>query len=374
MVSKKRRSALFAALTAAMLLLSGTAGVAFAATPATHDVQDERTPDGDEVIEEFRDRIESLETVEFTRTEQVTYDNETTTNSVRVHADLEDAQKRVETVSGPTNTTRVWDDGNVVMYDADDNTVSEYEVTGTSLLPGVQGLANESLLNYEYLGTDTIDGQETYVLEAVRDEQTQQNDDIDASMTLYIDTETYFPVRTELQASSEDVEHSSVVSYENVTLGEEIPDSTFELDLPDDVEDLRENSIPGVSEHETYDAVASNTDLPVPAAELTDDFSFDSGVVVNEDDFRSVTLTYTDGEGSVSVIVHDEPITGVDHSESDRYDSVDVGNTTAYLSTGDDFTSLYVEGDQPYTVYGGVTEETSIDIAEALLDEERNRS
>ncbi len=369
MVAKKRRPALFAALAAAMLLTSGTAGVAFAATPTTTDVADDRTPDGDEVIAEFRDRIESLETVQFTRTEQTTYDNETITNSVRVHADLADAQKRVETLEGPANTTRVWDDGTVVTYNADRNTVSEYEVSGTSLLPGVQGLANESLLSYEYLGTDTIDGQETYVLEAVPGEQAQPNDDINASMTVYVDTETYFPVQTEWRASSEDFESTSVASYENVTLGEEIPESTFELDLPDDVEDLRENSIPAVSEHDTYDALASNADLPVPAAELTDDFSFDSGVVVNDDDFASVTLTYTDGENSVSVVVHDEPIIGVDHSESDRYDSVDVGNTTAYLSTSDDFTSVYVEGDQPYTVYGEVTEETGLDIAEALLDE-----
>jgi len=366
MVAKNSRPALFAALAAAILLASGTAGVAVAATPTT-DVQDDQTPDGDEVIEQFRDRIESLETVQFTRTAKVTYDNETTTNAVRIHADLEASQKRFETVAGPTNVTRVWDDGTVVMYDADDNTVSEYEVTGTSLLPGVQGLANESLLDYEYLGTEIIDGQETYVLEAVRDGQTQ-SDDIDASVTLYIDTETYFPVRTEWQAGSADAQHSSIVTYGNVTLGEEIPDSTFDLDLPDDVEDLRENAGPDISEHERYDGVVSNTDLSVPAAELTDEFSFDSGVVV-DGDITSVTLTYTDGEESVSVITHGEPMTGVDHSESDRYDAVDVGNTTVYLHTSDGFTSLYVEGDQPYTVYGDMTEETGIDIAEALLDE-----
>jgi len=206
MVLQKRRPALFAVLAAAMLLTSGAAGVAFAATPAPTDVQDEETPGGDEITEEFRNRIESLETVQFTRTEETTVNNETNTRVVSVAADLADAQKRVETLNATTgrNTTTVWNDTSVVTYYADENRVTEFEVTGTSLLPSVQGLANESLLSYEYRGTETVDGQETYVLEAVRSEQAPRNDDADASAMLYIDTETYFPVQTAWETSSEE--------------------------------------------------------------------------------------------------------------------------------------------------------------------------
>lgn len=73
-IPKKSRLALFAALAAAMLLTSGTAGVALAttaATPATNEGKNSETIDGDKVIEEFRDRIDSLETVQFTQTEEV---------------------------------------------------------------------------------------------------------------------------------------------------------------------------------------------------------------------------------------------------------------------------------------------------------------
>jgi len=37
--------------------------------------------------------------------------------------------------------------------------------------------------------------------------------------------------------------------------------------------------------------------------------------------------------------------------------------------SGDDVTSLYVQGDQPYTVFGEIDEETGVDIAEAILEE-----
>lgn len=367
---------LFAALAAAMLLISGTAGVAFAATPATSDspetidVLGKDGPDGEKIVEEFRDQIDSLETVQFTRVTELTYDNETTTDSVRVHADFEDSQKRVETLDGPTDTTRVWDDGHVIDYDARENTVSEYEVTGTSLLPDVDGLANESLIDYEYRGIETVDGQQTYALDAVRDTQVQQNNDnanTTVSATLYIDASTYFPVRTEWHTSSEEFEHSSTVSYENVTLDEEIPDSTFELDLPDDVEDHR-NSLPDTSEYDSYDDLVSNTELPLPDAELADGFSFDSGVVFDVDDLQRVTLTYTNGHESVIVTTRSEPVAGFDYGESDRYDAVEVGDTTGYVHTGDDVTSLYVGGDQSYTVFGEIDEETGVDIAEAILE------
>lgn len=379
MISEKLL-ALFAALAAAMLLISGTAGVAFAATPATPtthespdttDVLGKDGPDGDRIVEEFRDRIDSLETVQFTRVTELTYDNETTTDSVRVHADFEDSQKRVETLDGQTDTTRVWDDGHVIDYDAQENTVSEYEVTGTSLLPDVEGLANESLIDYEYRGIETVDGQQTYALDAVRDTQVQQSNDnanTTVSATLYIDASTYFPVRTEWHTSSEDLEHSSTVSYENVTLDEEIPDSTFELDLPDDVEDNR-NSLPDTSEYDSYDDLVSNTALSLPDAELADGFSFDSGVVFDVDDLQRVTLTYTNGHESVIVTTRSEPVAGFDYGESHRYDAVEVGDTTGYVHTGGDVTSLYVEGDQSYTVFGEIDEETGVDIAGAILEE-----
>jgi len=365
MIPTKSRPAILAALVAAMLVTSGTAGVAFAATPAMDDGQQQI--DGDEVIEAFQEQIESLDTVQFTRTAEVTYDNETITTTVRVAADLDDTQKRVETVNATSgsNTTTVWNGSNVTTYYPDEDRVSEYEVTGTSLLPRIQGMANESLITYEYNGTVTVNGQETYVLEAVPEAGTQQTE---ASATLYIDKETYFPVQVESQTNSEDFAHTSTVTYENVTLGEEIPDETFELDLPDDVDDEPESTMPDVTRHDSYDSLASDTDLSVPDADLAHGFSFDGGAVVDAEDFHSVSLSYTDGEESISVVTRADPITSFDHSDSDRYEAVEVGDTTGYVYESDDFLALYVEGDQPYTIYGEISEGTATDVAEAIIE------
>jgi outer membrane lipoprotein-sorting protein len=370
MVARRSRPAILAVLVAAMLVTSGTAGVAFAATPAIDDGQQEQTVDGDEVVEQFRETIDSLDTVQFTRTAEVVYDNETTTTTTRTTADIDDSQKRLEIINATSgsNTTTVWNGNNVTTYYPDENRVSEYEVTGTSLLPRLQGLANDSLINYEYNGTETVNGQETYVLEAVRNADTQQPDNTEASATLYIDTETYFPVQVESQVSSEDFAHTSTVTYENVTLGAEIPDETFELDLPDDVDDEPETTMPDVTRHDSYDDLASDTDLTVPEADLPRDFSFDDGAVVHSDEFHSATLSYTNGEESLSVVIRADPVTSFDHSDSDRYEAVEVGDTTGYVYTSDDFLALYVEGDQPYTIYGEIGQETATDIAAAILD------
>lgn len=374
MVSTKRRPAIFAVLAAAMLLTSGTAGVALAATPAVtadaQDAQDDDTPDGDEIIDEFRDTINGLETVNFTVTTDSTFDNKTTTRVEAVDADLQDEQKRVETLNSTlgSNRTTVWNGTTVTTYYPDENSVSEYEVTGASLLPSIEALGNESIVSYEYTGNETVDGQETYVLKGTPESGTQP-DDVNASMTVYVDAETYFPEKIVHESTSDDFEYSSTITYENVTLNEEIPDSTFELDVPDDAEDRSETTMPDITEHDTHDDIVSEANMSVPAANLTDGFSFDSGVIVDGDDFHSVTLTYTNDNETVDVITRGEPISAFNHSESDYFESVSVGDTTGYLSTHEDFVSLYVEGDQPYTIHGEIDEQTAIEVAEAILDE-----
>jgi outer membrane lipoprotein-sorting protein len=352
------------------MLLTSTAGVAVVATPAaaTTDAQDTETPDGDEIIETFRDRVDSLETVEFTRTIESTFDNQTTTRTADVSADIGSEQKRIETIDATvgSNTTTVWNGTMVTTYNADENTVSEYEVTGSSLLPTLELLTNESTLNYEYTGNETLDGETTYVLEATPDEAVAG--DAEASITVYLDTETYFPETVEQQSQSEDFEYSSTTTYENVTLNEELPDSTFDLDLPDDAEDLSETTTPEFSEYETHDSLTANTTLSVPAANPTDDLTFDSGTVVDGDDYHSVTVTYTSDETTVTVITNEE-LSEFNYSEVDQFEAVDVGDTTGYLYNHDGYTTLYVEDDQSYTIHGEITEDTAVDTAEAILEE-----
>lgn len=172
------------------------------------------------------------------------------------------------------------------------------------------------------------------------------------------------------ELNAEEYELTSTVTYEDVTPNEEMPDSTFELDLPDNVADLRNNDGPSISEYDTYDAVVSNTDLSVPPADLTERFSFDSASAFEDGDINSVSVVYTNGEENVTVVVHAEPIAAVDYSEPDRFESVGIGDTTEYVENTEDFVSLYVEGDQPYTIHGQIDEKTAVDIADAVIDDE----
>ena len=370
MVSSKARPALFAVLATAMLLASGTAGVAFAESPtmsATVDAQDDEIHDGEEIIESFRDKLSSLETVEFTRTTETTFNNETITNTETVAADLEDEQKRVETESRYTNSTTVWNGSSVTTYYPSEERVSEHNITGTTLLPRIEPLSNESMSDYDYAGTEVVDGQETYVLNATATTADRNQTDGEVRTTIYLNTETYFPVQQVSQMESSEFSATSTVTYENVTLNGELPDGTFELDLPDDVKDTDEFSVPEYSQYDSYENLTSNTSLSVPATELGE-FSFERGTVVDGDNMHSATLEYTDGNESVSVSTSAEA-TDFDYEESDLFEAVDVGDKTGYLNADGNFTSLYIEDDQSYSVYGDIGEDTAIDVAEALLDQ-----
>lgn len=372
MISRESCHPILAVVASALLLTSGTAGIAFAATPAAAAPTDKLAteyPDDSNVVEKFTERLSTVETAQFTRTTEITVGNETTTSTERIQVDFDDSQLRSETVDGEFNITTIQDDGNVTQYNADKNRVTGAEVTGSSVLPRLDALANESMFDYEYGGVDVVDGELVYELEPVSVAGEQMSGDAAASMTVYVNMDTYFPVQIESESNVQDDEFSSTVAYEDVTLNEEIPDSTFELDLPDDVEDLRNDSGPDVTRYDTYDDVVSNTNHTVPPADLTEDFSFDSAATFEGENINSLHLTYTAGEESVSVVVYTEPRTQFNHSDSDRFESVDIGDTTGYLSTHEDFVSLYVEGDQPYRIHGQIDQETATTIAETLIDE-----
>ena len=370
MDSTNSRPAVLAIFLAAALVTSGVAGIAFAETPSTTDVQTTESADGDEVIDSFVERLSTLETVEFTRTTESEFSNETSTRTIHVAADLENFRKRTETVNTTvgSNTTTVMNKSAVVTYNADENTVSEYEISGErTLLPTLDILGNESAISYEFVGTDTIDGEDTYVLEATP--QLQRDTDVEMSLTVSVDAETYFPVRMESETVSEEYTYSSTVTHSNVTLDGEIPESTFDLDVPADASEPSAYVGPDITSSESYDNISNQATLSLPAAELAGEFSFERGTIVDGEDYYSVSLRYTDGEETISVSTRAEPFDGSIYGDSDRYESVEIGETTGYRYTSDEFTSLHWEDDQVYSLYGEIDNGTAMDIAESIVAE-----
>jgi outer membrane lipoprotein-sorting protein len=369
-MSHNSRSSVLAALLSVLLLSSSVAGLAVAGSPSAVDAQHSASVDGEAVVEQFIDRIETLETVEFTRSSETVVDNRTLTSTEQVAANLETDQKRVEIVdtSVGANATTVWDGNNVTTYNSDENTVTEYEFSSVSLLPRLQSIANDSRLDYEYLGTETVNGQETHAIALTNEELPASMNETQASATVYVDTETYFPVQYVTEFQSDDYSYSATVTYENVSINEDIPESTFELDIPDDAE--RPSSTPDV-ETETYDShdELSDVSLSLPDADLPEGFSFDRATTFSYDDITSAVLSYTDGEESISVYTRTDSGVDVDYDESDGWERVDLNETTGYVYTNGEYLSLRFDDGQPYTVSGEISNSTAISIAESILED-----
>jgi outer membrane lipoprotein-sorting protein len=374
MSERSRSSALLALLVTVSMLSTGIAGAALADTPSTMDAQpatnSETTTDGEAVVENFTQRIETLETVEFTRTTESEFDNETMSNTVRVVADLESEQKRTETIASThgSNTTTVINATHMTTYNADENTVNTFEYgsnsRGYSMLPQLTQLANESAVEYEFLGTGTIDGEEVYRLDAT---PTQTPDETDVSGTIAVDTETYFPVQVTTEFSSEEYSVNSTRTYSNVSINEAVPDSAFELDVPADATGPSSTG-PDIESYDDYSSLQSDAALSLPAAELPADYEFEGARIIDGDNYYSVSLTYTDGDESVHVGVQDD--SSFDWSERDGVEEVTLGDETGYYNDDGDYAFLHVDtGEQAYYLYGQLDEDQLIDIGTAVVDD-----
>lgn len=373
MSQRSRSSVVLAILVTVSVLSTGVAGAALADDSSVTDEQPTRestaTPDGDAVIENFTERIETLETVEFTRTTESEFDDGTTNTTVRVVADLESSQKRTETIESSygSNTTSVVNETHIKTYDADENTVSTAEYgansRGYSMLPQLTQLANESAVEYEFAGTGTVAGEEVYRLDAL---PTQTRSEQNVSVTIAVDTETHFPVQVETEIRGDQYNLNSTRTYSNVSINEDLPESAFELDVPADASEPS-NTGPDIESYDEYNSLQSSADLSLPAAELPGDYEFDSARTIDGDSYYFVSLTYTDGEDRVQVSVQEE--SPFDWSERDGVEEVSLGDETGYYSDNGDYAFLHADtGEQAYHLYGQLNEDQLIDIGTAVID------
>jgi outer membrane lipoprotein-sorting protein len=323
--------------------------------------------DGSEIITAFQQQIETLDTVEFTRLTETEYDSETTTTTERVSANLEASEKRVEIVESEwrDDVTTIVNESHSVTYNADENTVTERRYYFDQLLPTIESLKNESLVSYDYRGTDTVEGQDVHVLAANIAEQTEAN--IEFDLTVYVGTDTDFPVQIVVKNQA-DVSsgYTQTVTFEDVTLNEGIPDSTFELAVPDDATDPSEVG-PDISRYDDHDRLQSSADLSVPDAELSDGYAFDHSRIVDGDGYYTVSATYTDGTNQVTVSTRGE--SSVSYDEREDYNEISIGGSTGWYAEYDDTGLLHWDAnDQSYSIYGQVSEEEMLALATAIAE------
>lgn len=381
MVPDTPRATLTAVAISTLLLLSsiGTGGAAVSQQPPAvdrpaHDVQftpsnaadanDSTSPDGDEVIERFEERLASLETALMTYETTMQSDDRTITTERRLWLDRENSRVRTETETNRTNRITVRNESTIVTYDVENNRVNRINRSGeTTPQTLLEPLVNGSELTYE--GREQIDGESAYRLDV---EPSNALDSDSVNVTLWLDSETYFPTRITTVSGSGDAAFTSTIRIQNVTLNEPIPDDRFTIDIPEDA-DRRDHSTPDRTTYDSLSALQEDTAGPTPAPDVPDAYTFEKGVVTTGTDHDSVSLRYAADDELLYVM--QRSTSGYDFGESDTFQEVDVGNDTGYYTEyefDDDTTSVIVLpcGDVTYSVSGHLSKNESISVAESL--------
>jgi outer membrane lipoprotein-sorting protein len=181
------------------------------------------------------------------------------------------------------------------LRDEDNGTISR-PTPGVSPLPvvpaaGANGSGNGSVqwrddeVYARYRGTETVAGRSTYVV----DLRPASDDASLVEATLWLDTETFYPLKRHSVSyhRGERYEYTSV--YRNVTFDPTFPAGTFELD-PD--------SLPGnvsTTETQSFDSRAAMVDAldrRVPDPEVPDRFEFADGLY-SGGEIETISLAYT---------------------------------------------------------------------------------
>ncbi|MDS0260921.1 hypothetical protein NDI56_16085 [Haloarcula sp. S1CR25-12] len=384
------KAPLFAVLMGALLVLAGvTAGAvqmpqqdaaAVQPTPTPTDDATEsgesdtehgnETPTADEVLSTFQNRTSSLDTLVMTVETDITMDgNETHSTERTVWVDYENNRTRTERTSDYGETITVRNGSATVTYNAEENTVSRFNSSfgDRQLDPtGLDRLINNSDAAFE--GREQLDGEETYRL-SLEPNTTGTMVTGSVDVTVWLDAETYFPTQAQTAVSSDDYSFETTQRYRNVSLNESLSDDRFTIDIPDDAEE------PGsagydMTSYESLSNLRANATQNVPSPTLPANYSFDDGYIVEHEDDVSLTLRYTAGANE-TLTVSQRSGDGFNYSESEQFESVDVGARTGWydeLDVGDSTVAMLAWdcGSNRYTVSGPLEKSETVDVAESI--------
>jgi len=332
------------------------------------DANNSSAPDDDAVVETFRDRFTSIETVVMTiETDIQVNDNRSMSTEQRLWVDYENDRVRSEIDFNGTETVTVRNESKTVMYNAEENTVSTFNNTGSVGSPNmIRGILNNSELTYE--ATERLNGEQTYRVSVTPTDANAMARFDSVEATLWIDAETYFPEKFHAVTDSDDSGYEMTTRFRNVTLDEAIPDSRFEIDVPDDAE--KPDYASNIETYDSLTAVEESTNLTVPNPEVPEAYNFEEGTVFNGSDYRSVSLRYESDDGE-TIRVSARGATEYDYDEQDSFETVAVSGHYAYYTEfdydGNTTSSLVLPcEDTTYSVHGGLSKSGTIEIAESL--------
>jgi len=363
-----RPSRLVATFGALLLVSSAVTGAAAVAAPIGSTPTDDGPSDvsdvsGEEIVDTFEERVDSIDTLVMTKTTKMTMDgNQTSTTETKLWADFETDRIRREVVesSSGSETITVRNETGTITYRPDENQYNTYDVSSnvSTMVTRMVGSAE-----FEYEASETVDGNEVYRLRAIPNTTADRNADVTG--TVWVDTETYFPTKVTVDTDTERMNYTMTMQFSNVSLNDDLSDSRFTIDIPANASEPE----PQHHERHTFDSlsdVRSEAEMSVPSPEVPDGYEFESAYLSEGDDYSVVRLRYTNGsDGDVSLSKRSD--TGYNYSDNDVFEAVDIGNRTGWYNEFDGNSILIWESaNHTYTLYGDISKSETIEIAEPI--------
>ncbi|WP_436934323.1 LolA family protein [Halovenus marina] len=206
-----------------------------------------------------------------------------------------------------------------------------------------------------YEGVERVSGRDAFVfqMESTEDAETQ------LEQTLYVDTEHYVVLRGEWTVVAEingETEHiTGSMRVEDIEFDPTVDDDIFEFVPPENATVSRPGQ--SIDRFESYDALVSGSDKPVPSPQLPADFEFESGTNATD----AVSLRYTNGTADIFVT---RRTTGGVREEAEQVTRN--GRTYYYLGqSGVDTIQWRCDG-AIYSVSGPVDRETLLTIGDSV--------
>ncbi|PSP20738.1 hypothetical protein BRC61_06870 [Halobacteriales archaeon QH_10_65_19] len=233
----------------------------------------------------------------------------------------------------------------------------------------------ELLDQYEatYVRTETVEDRETHVVELTPPDDTAIKLSLDVQAgntdyefeleearderwfvtreTLWIDKETTYPVKQEVEWTDEEgnVVGSNIQKYHELTVGADIDEEeAFDFDPPERA-NVTDPTVPEMETYPSVESAASAVEFTVPEPVLPSGYELEEAMVQTFDGDQGVTLTYTRGAQTITVRVSERTL----RADGDRIVDSNVGDVDGTLLSVDGRTSLAWDcGDLSYRVSG----------------------
>lgn len=251
------------------------------------------------------------------------------------------------------------------MYDEDENRAV---VTELAMSPDEAEAFGDELADSFYAdmapsveGTDTVADREVYVLELTPDGE----DAMYEEATLWIDQETYYPLKQE-STTSVGVEMSMTVEFESVDFDPGLDDDLFTFDPPEDADVYDASDFT----HEQFDDVDQADALApfdVPEPDVPEGYTLETVMVDENMQGWAVTQRYVDESGAFLTVSVTEADTGAIFEPDGETAEVDGADAVVREVPETGTTTIQWEADGfTYSVSGELAVDDLVDVGESL--------